>query len=256
MSVWSNVRAYLRYRRKSVSKHGVHSPFVFDLITKTLPADSTSFEGFAAEQWRQECLQNDTEIEVKDFGTGHSGPRAISAIAKRAAKSPKEGQLLYRIVKRFQPKTILELGTSLGISAQYIRAGSPGSKFISIEGCPETARIAKEGFDKFNVNVEQRIGDFISVLPNALKELQSVDLVYIDGNHRRMPTLEYYRLIKKYAHNETMFIFDDIHWSLEMEEAWKEIVADKEAHVTCDVFHFGLVFFRKEQVKQHFVLRW
>lgn len=256
MSVWTNVRAYLRYRRNAVTKHGVHSPFVFDLVTKTLPADSTGRADFTAEKWREECLSNNQEIDVKDFGTGKSGLRAISVIAKSAAKFPKEGRLLFRIVRRFQPKTILELGTSLGISAQYIRAGAPDAKFITIEGCPETARVAKAGFEKYNVNIEQRIGDFISVLPNVLEELKAVDLVYIDGNHRRIPTLEYYRLIKKYAHNETVLIFDDIHWSLEMEEAWREIVADKDVHVTCDVFHFGLVFFRKEQVKQHFVLRW
>src|SRR5688572_9241223 len=108
MSVWTNVRAYLRYRRNAVTKHGVHSPFVFDLVTQTLPTDGTDFTTFAAEKWREECLANQASINVKDFGTGTSGPRLISQIARRAAKSPKEGRLLYRLVKRFQPKTILE----------------------------------------------------------------------------------------------------------------------------------------------------
>ena len=256
MSVWSSVRAYLRYRSKSVSKHGVHSPFVFDLVTQTLPTDKTDFSAFSAEKWREECLSNYSSIDVKDFGTGKSGPRTISSIAKRAAKSPKEGRLLYRLVKRFEPKTILELGTSLGISAQYMREGSLNAKLITIEGCPETARIAQEGFKKHKEEVDVRTGNFADVLPGVLEELKSVDLVYIDGNHRRKPTLDYFELIRKYAHNETVFIFDDIHWSLEMEEAWKTISADPDVHVSLDVFHFGLVFLRKQQVKEHFVLRW
>ena len=87
MSVWTNVRAYLRYRRNAVTKHGVHSPFVFDLLTKTLPADSTDFTNFSAEKWREECLANQDTINVTDLGTGTSGPRVISQIARRAAKS-------------------------------------------------------------------------------------------------------------------------------------------------------------------------
>jgi predicted O-methyltransferase YrrM len=256
MSVWSSVRAYLRYRRNSVTKHGVHSPFVFDLVTKTFPDDDTDFSRIPAEQWREECLESQDTIDVRDFGTGKSGPRKISAIARRAAKSPKEGRLLYRITKRFQPKTILELGTSLGISAMYMRAGAPDAKIATIEGCPETARIAREGMFRHGVTADVRVGDFASTLSGVLKQLQSVDLVYIDGNHRRKPTLDYFNEIRKYAHNETVFILDDIHWSIEMEEAWKTICAEKDVHVTLDVFHFGLVFFRSQQVKEHFVLRW
>lgn len=256
MSVWSSVRAYLRYRRNAVSKHGVHSPFVFDLVTKTFPNDETDFTVFPAEKWREECLANHSTIDVLDFGTGKSGPRMISAIARRAAKSPKEGRLLYRIVKRFQPKNILELGTSLGISAMYMQAGAPDAKLVTLEGCPETARIAGEGCKKYKVAADIRVGDFASTLAGVLEELKTVDLVYIDGNHRRQPTLDYFSQIRKYAHNETVFIFDDIHWSLEMEEAWRTICADPELHVSLDVFHFGVVFIRSQQVKEHFVLRW
>lgn len=256
MSVWSNVRAYLRHRRNAVTKHGVHSPFVFDLVTKTFPNDETDFTTFPAEKWREECMANDETIDVRDFGTGKSGPRKISAIARRAAKSPKEGRLLYRITKRFQPKTILELGTSLGISAMYMRAGAPDAKLVTLEGCQETARMAREGMGKHGIAADIRVGDFTSTLSGVLEELKSVDLVYIDGNHRRKPTLDYFNQIRKYTHNETVFIFDDIHWSIEMEEAWKTIVADKTVHVSLDVFHFGLVFFRSQQVKEHFVLRW
>src|SRR5688572_13965793 len=97
MALWANVRAYLRYRRKAVTKHGVHSPFVFDLITKTLPSKIADATVFSAEIWREECLSNQKAIDVTDFGTGRSGSRTIASIAKRAAKSPKEGRLLYRL---------------------------------------------------------------------------------------------------------------------------------------------------------------
>ena len=256
MSIWSNVRAFLRYRRKAVSKHGVHSPFVFELITKTLPPKRGNREHYIAEDWRDACISNNETIEVTDLGTGTSGPRAISTIAKKAGKAPKQGRLLYRLVKRFQPKTILELGTSLGISALYMNQGAPNARFITIEGCPATAKKAQEQFNKLNAAIEVRKGHFNVALSSVLEELKTVDFVYIDGNHRKQPTLDYFHQIRKYAHNDTVFIFDDIHWSLEMEEAWATICADESIHVTIDVFHFGMEFIRQEQVKEHFVLRW
>jgi len=256
MSIWSNVRAFLRYRRRAISKHGVHSPFVFELITKTLPAKKGNREHYMAEDWRESCIASSETIEVKDLGTGISGPRSIASIAKKAGKSPKQGRLLFRLVKRFQPKTILELGTSLGISALYMNQAAPEAKFITIEGCPETAKKAREQFTNLKAGIEVRTGNFNAVLTTALADLKTIDFVYIDGNHRKQPTLDYFNQIRQYANNETVFIFDDIHWSLEMEEAWATICADESMHVTIDVFHFGIAFIRKEQVKEHFVLRW
>jgi predicted O-methyltransferase YrrM len=247
--------AYLKYKRVASSKHGVHSPFVFDLVTKTFPADQTDYTAFSAELWRNECLSSSEEINVTDFGTGTSGKRRIADIAKRAAKSPAAAQLLHRIVKRFAPKNILELGTSLGISTHYMYAGNPSANIITLEGCPQTAAKAHSCFSKYHVNAKVVTGDFDTTLQTALDEIRSVDLVYIDGNHRKAPTLHYFSLLKKYSHNDSVLIFDDIHWSAEMEEALSEIKSDPDIHVSIDVFHFGIVFFRKEQVKEDFVLK-
>jgi len=247
--------SWIRYRKNASSKHGVHSPFVFDLVTKTFPADKTDYSKFSAELWRNECLSSSEEIDVTDFGTGTSGKRRVADIAKRAAKSPAPAQLLYRIVKRFAPKNILELGTSLGISTHYMHAGNPSANIITLEGCPQTAAKAQSGFTKHNINAKVITGDFSATLQPALDEMHSVDLVYIDGNHRKAPTLHYFSLLKKYSHNDSILIFDDIHWSAEMEEAWNEIKTDADIHVSIDVFHFGIVFFRKQQVKEDFVLK-
>jgi predicted O-methyltransferase YrrM len=247
--------AYLKYKRVASSKHGVHSPFVFDLVTKTFPADKTDYSKFSAELWRSECLSSSEEISVTDFGTGTSGKRRVADIAKRSAKSSAAAQLLYRIVKRFAPKNILELGTSLGISTHYIHAGNPSANITTLEGCPQTAAKAQSGFIKHHVNANVITGDFSSTLQPALNEMCSVDLVYIDGNHRKAPTLHYFSLLKNYSHNDSVLIFDDIHWSAEMEEAWQIIKTDPEVHVSIDVFDFGIVFFRSQQVKEDFVLK-
>jgi len=62
-------------------------------------------------------------------------------------------------------------------------------------------------------------------------------------------------LLKK-AHNETILIFDDIHWSAQMEEAWEIIKQHNSVTLSIDLFFIGIVFLRKDfKVKQHFSLR-
>ncbi|MGL5892443.1 MAG: O-methyltransferase, partial [Bacteroidia bacterium] len=217
---------------------------------------SDDFSSHPAEAWRTLCLNNNDTIEVSDFGTGASGPRAIADIAKNAAKSQNAAQLLYRIVRHFAPGTMLELGTSLGITTLYQQSAAPDARFITIEGCPQTSALAEQVFRQQHTKVELRTGTFENELLPALQTLKSVDYVYFDGNHRKQPTLDYFRTCLPFAHENAVFVFDDIHWSPEMEEAWKEIKADTGVTVAIDVFDFGLVFFRKGQVKEDFVIRW
>ncbi|HEU4718492.1 MAG TPA: class I SAM-dependent methyltransferase [Bacteroidia bacterium] len=258
MTKWSQINAWLHYRKTSVTKHGVHSPFVFTLATKVFPGPKNSDpEEHPAEDYRTELIMSNRVIDVQDFGTGISGPRKVAAIAKHSAKSPKEGQLLHRIVKHFGPKKMLELGTSLGITTIYEATATPFEKFITLEGCPNTASLAEEIFRKENLHVEVRTGEFGTTLKNALDSLENVDYVFFDGNHREEATLDYFETCLPYANNDSVFVFDDIHWSPEMENAWEKIKTDPRVRLSIDVFHFGLVFFREEQMeKEDFVLRY
>lgn len=255
----SRLNAWLNYRKHAVTKHGVHSPFVFDLVSKVFPKKKESDLGsHAAEDWRTECLLNKTEIDFTDFGTGRSGKRKIAEIARHAAKRPKQGQFLHRVVQHFQPKKMLELGSSLGITTMYEASATAFEKFISLDGDASVIEEAKRGFVKHEIqSPEFRVGEFEKTLQPALTDLQRVDYIFFDGNHREKPTLHYFETALPFAHNDSLFIFDDIHWSEEMESAWEKIKAHPKVKLTIDVFHFGLVFFREEQKeKEHFVLRW
>ena len=105
-------------------------------------------------------------------------------------------------------------------------------------------------------NIEQHVGNFDDVLPKILSEKEKIDFVFFDGNHRKEPTLNYFRQCLDKVHEGSVFIFDDIYWSLEMKEAWSEIKMNEQVTVTLDLFYLGIVFFRKEQVKQHFIIRY
>lgn len=257
MSGYYSFRSFLRYRKKALSKHGVHSPFVYNLVAHVFPQQKNDdYSEHPAEDWRTECMTNNTVINVTDFGTGQSGPHKITEIARRAAKRQKQGQLLQRIVRFFEPGKMLELGTSLGITSLYQANERTFEKFISLEGCPETASVARNAFQQYDLPIELMTGEFDQNLIPALESLGKADYVYFDGNHRLKPTLHYFETCLPYKHNNSVFVFDDIHWSAEMEEAWATIKAHPEVRLTIDLFHFGLVFFRQEQKeKEDFILK-
>lgn len=251
---------YLKYYFSSVSKHGVHSPFVFDLVVNVFEDKKIYTEYQQIEELRIKLTSSSQVIDVKDYGAGSvingSSKRKVGDIARNSAKSPKYGQLLFRLVKRFKPQNIVEIGTSLGISTLYQSLHFDGVKLITLEGCPQTAELAKANFKSLNVtNIKLVIGNFDESLESVLENLKSVDYVFFDGNHRKEPTIKYFEQCLEKTHNDTIFVFDDIHWSDEMEEAWKWIKNHKKVTVTIDLFFLGLVFFRKEQVKQHFLIK-
>lgn len=250
-----------RFSASNGKGHGVHSPFVFDFIQNVLN-DKRRFDCFSyIENVRKELNTNDTEISVPDFGAGSrkqlNNKRKISAIAKSSLKPKKYSQLIFRIVHYYKPKTILELGTSLGITTSYIAFANPSARVITMEGAPEVAATANGNFQQLHLdNIETIKGNFDETLSSVIKELPSIDFVFIDGNHRKQPTLNYFYQLLKIAHPSTILIFDDIHWSAEMEAAWNEIKDHPDVMLTIDLFFIGLVFFRSEQkIKQNFVIR-
>jgi len=241
--------------------HGMHSPFVFEFITKILN-DKTDYPEYQkVESLRRQLLNDNVILEVEDFGAGSvidkKNKRSVSSIAKNAAKPKKFGQLLFRMVKHYQPATILELGTSLGITTSYLSLAKPDGRLITMEGSREIANASKQNFKAIELkNVELIEGNFDHTLVSVVRGLSTVDFAFIDGNHRKEPTERYFKELLTKTNNDSILVFDDIHWSSEMEAAWENI--KKNAAVTCsiDLFFIGIIFFRKEfKEKQHFTIR-
>ena len=131
------------------------------------------------------------------------------------------------------------------------------AQVVTMEGDENLAALAEQNFKLLSrKNITLVKGPFDIRLPEALSMLQTIDMVYIDGNHRKDPIINYFRRILPFTHEHSIIIIDDIHWSHEMQEAWNEIIQIPEVTVTIDLFQMGIIFFRKELSKQHFVLRW
>jgi predicted O-methyltransferase YrrM len=257
------VKKYIHYyfTASNGKGHGIHSPFVFDFVINVLNDRRHFYPYDTIESLREQLLTNKTVLDIEDFGAGSvnssSKQRSISSIVKYAAKSRKLSQLLFRIVHYYQPKTILELGTSLGISSAYMASANPHASIITIEGASSVAKVAKHHHQLLQLyNIRLLTGKFEDILPEALQELKMVDLAFVDGNHRLEPTKRYFEQLLTKATPQSIFIFDDIHWSEEMEEAWRIMKEYKAVTASIDLFFFGIILFRPEfRSKQQFTIR-
>ena len=259
--VLQQIKSYLKFLFHSKNEHGVHSPFVFDLVTKCF-YDATKYQEYEVlKSYRKSLLENKNTIEVTDFGAGSrvfkSNTREIAKIAQTAGITPKNAELLFRIVRYFQPKSILEIGTSLGLATSALSLGNSNAKIITLEGCPNTqkqAQIQLQGQNSNFQNVEFVNTEFSSYFKVIHPSPITHHLIYFDGNHSKKATLDYFEALLPTISNDSVWIFDDIHWSADMEEAWEIIKNHPKVSVTIDTFQWGIVFFRIEQEKEHFII--
>jgi predicted O-methyltransferase YrrM len=251
---------YLKYIMNAKSEFGIHAPFAYDFYTKVirqkqkLPA--TLFE---IEDLRNDLLRSNETIQIIDLGTGASkskSVRNISLLARSYANNKKDAFLMYRMIQYLKPARILELGTSLGLTTMYMAKAAGDAKIYTIEGCPETAHLAKQHFDKYCPDINLLMGNIDQVLPELLEKNFTPEFVFFDGNHTKEATLRYFELCLQYATEKTVFVFDDIYWSAGMKEAWQTIISHPEINLSLDLFRLGIVFFKKNSAKQHYVLKY
>ncbi|WP_276495659.1 O-methyltransferase [Pontibacter litorisediminis] len=259
MSYLSLAADYLLYRMRAFKLHGVHSPFVFDLYHNVLHHTGHFLAYDNVEALRHELLHDERQLQVTDFGAGsrriNQRTRKIKDIARTSAKPAKYGQLLFRLVNHFQPTTIVELGTSLGLTTSYFAEARKNGQIYTFEGCPNIARTARENFNKQGYhNIQVIEGNLDETLEPHLRQLERLDFTFLDGNHRYKPTLRYFESCLKKAHEGTVLVLDDIYWSGEMKRAWQEVKRHPQVRQTVDLYFVGLVFFRPQQPKEDFTL--
>ncbi len=240
--------------------HAAHSPFLFDFLEKVYKEDNSKNELSSLYLIKKKLFLNNDKIDVYDFGTGKKSSdfysSTISKQAKRSLKNESELKTLYKITKWVKPKNILELGTSFGISSLAMLMAYPECKIISMEGCPNTAKIAQKNLDESNIeNINIVVGNINQTLSEVLSYSKPIDLVFMDANHTYDDTLKYFFQIKSLLNKNSLIIFDDIHWSKGIYMAWKNIINDTEISLSVETWNFGFAFFNPDLSKQHFVIR-
>lgn len=231
----------------------LHSPFVYQLYRSCIRSHGKPHEFNAIESLRSALLKDDTVLKGKDPGTGGQHTREIKDVARYHLSAKKESLFHYHLGVYINAKTVLELGTSLGINTAYLSLFA--NHVHTIEGHEGTAAQALKNFshlDRKNIALHQ--GAISEQLPRVLEATGLVDFLLLDAHHALEPTLTYFETCLPYLHNDSAVVVDDIYWSEGMTTAWETLKSHPKVTLSLDFYHFGVLFFRKEQVKQHFRL--
>jgi len=260
---WFQIQAYFKYLKTAKYKkgHRIHPPFAFDLVRRLFYEKHYFYHFETIDEIRVQLAEDHCYIEVTDFGAGSKkfkgSKRKVSGLLKHNATPKLQGELISRFVSEFKPKNILELGTSLGIGTLYLSLPNSKAKVITLEGCINLSNKANQVFkDADALNVEIVTGKFEDTLPSVLKKIEKLDMVYFDGHHNYEATINYFNQCLAKASESSVFIFDDIHWSAEMERAWNEIISHDSVSISFDLFKFGIAILNKEVKKQHYIVKW
>ena len=278
--------AYLRHllTARSTAGHGVHSPYVYDFLTKVVRNKTDMKIVSKVEGLRREMLSDKRSIRVTDLGAGSvtraGGERSVAEIAGTAALPAKEAGLLARIVKSMEhaawgmehagdppnggeavPRSgrtggmgrgawsmekgiILELGTSLGISTLALALAAPERRLITVEGCPVIAAIARENLLKYGAFNAEVMHAEFS---EALENLRKNGLNVFFAfidGNHKGAALTEY--VSKIAAmgDEMTIVADDIRLTKEMFQAWKSLTASGIAPVTVETLRLGIFFLK------------
>lgn len=232
--------------------HGVHSPFAYRLCEEVFYNQDSFYHFHTLNKIRQSLLGNESELEIEDLGAGSktfkNKNRKVKDIAAKGISSATQSELLYKLSNFLNCKITLELGTSLGLNTLYLALVNQQGNVFTLEGSRQLVEFSKTLAQKQEVNNIRYIeGNFDITFSKVLESIPGIDLLYIDGNHTYEATLRYFEMALSKKHNNSVFIFDDIYWSKDMTKAWNQIKNNPEVRFSIDTFHFGIVFFRKEQ---------
>ena len=277
------VGSYLRHilTARHTGGHGIHSPYLFEWVRMVMSDENSYYAWREIEKIRANMLADTREVEFEDYGSRAAyglvfrERRRVCDIAKRSLAKKKYAQMLARLVNWLggplltSPSrggigdwrlaigdglTIVELGTSLGVTTAYIAAMDSRNKVVTYEGCSGVAAIAEENWKSLGIrNIECRVGEITADMLE--RDLDKVDVAFIDANHTYTSTLAYFRALAKIVHAKSVIVVDDIHYNPEMERAWKEICADERVTSTMDLYQMGLAFFDQHYWKRHYRIR-
>lgn len=225
----------LRYRKG----FGVHSPFAYDLITSVIEEQNRYYSYNAIETFLRKILYPHLSSDKL-------------AIQKRIEK--KKSTLLFRLINRFKPKTVLEIGTSWGISTLYMSAPYSGIRQICIEPDEVVAALTKEVLQNASSGVRLISGSFSSLPQKEIKALSPVDFVLIHASRNALPVEDTIRQISPFLSTEAVVVVDGIRRNDNRQQEWSRAIGYQGVTVSMDLYDIGLLFFYPKLNKQHYIV--
>lgn len=255
MSTFYQIKSFIKHKLREIDEHSLHSPSMYNLYqecfkkARELPADKQ------IEEFRLQFCDDSRSVDITDFGAGSKisvkNSRTVKSIANGGISTSKYSRLFQEIIRKFNCRNIIELGTSLGINTMYLATSKPGVKVWTFEGCLPVAEIAEKTFRESGYeNIEVLRGNIDTTLPEYLCSSGDIDFAFIDANHTYKSTLNYFDYLKSKLSGSAVIIIDDIYWSKEMTRAWQDITAHIRDAACIDIYKCGIIIFDRNMSSQ------
>jgi predicted O-methyltransferase YrrM len=242
------IKEWLKFYARAETIFDIHSPYFYEAIKSLYKKDFENSLQFRNIQSLKKQLQFDQSLIPNiDYGAGsrskNTAEKSIASIAKTASSSYYSCSLLYNLAAFLRPKQILELGTNLGIGSACMAAGWGQARIDTIEGNPHLVEIANKNINLLEIkNITIHEGKFSEILPKILKDLDPIDLLFVDGHHNGEATLEYIEMLMPNLSEKGVIILDDIYWSSDMTLAFQLLTLDPMVGTYIDLFSKGILF--------------
>ena len=232
----SGIKLYrkLRYRKG----HGVHSPFVYNLITKVIEENLYFYAFDEIERFRKKVLSQKNDLSI---------------LTAKETQSREYGALLFRIVNFFKCQMVLQIGSSTGIMSLYLTMASKHCNCFALEERPNILKTVKKFVLAHNL---EKLHFIEGNTEEALIKLQSssmkADLIFINQLPESMKAEELLALCQPLKQEKTILIINEIKKDKRMKELWLTMVNQPQSRVSIDLFALGIVFFDDRLPKKHY----
>lgn len=257
MSALHQIKSFVNHWLDAADEHSIHSPYFFDFYNQVIKSDNINYPSIEEiESLRQKLLNNRTQIPIQELGVKSNhfkkNIRSIADVAKTSLCPSNYCRLLVRMLRAQKATHVVELGTSMGITTLYL-ASQPSAHVITFEGDSSLINISLTHFELFEkTNIQLIEGNIDQTLVQFLQSPVKIDMVFMDANHRYEPTINYFNQLTRRMASNGIIVLDDIYYSPEMTEAWKELKNHKLIYGSIDLFRMGILFFDPALNKQHF----
>jgi len=219
--------------------YGVHSPFAFNLITQVIYETSPYYAYRRLREIRNDLLSR----------------RKALAITERHISNQRVDELLFRLVNYVSPCTIIEIGTSHGLTTLYLSSAKKQVRCITVDKEQPENTIAQKLFEKTGANIEFHVDSSFLCLGEILKSVSLAGFILFTVNRNSLSTI---RLLFEQCLNSTdcnsLIVIKGIHSCGRTARWWNEVISDNRTGVTFDLYDVGFVFFDKTKIKQHYIV--
>lgn len=209
----SKIATKLLYKVRHHKGHGVHSPFVFNLINNVI------------EEKRPYYSYQD----LKDF---------LNQFPDKKLTLKKDNLLTFRLINYFSAKTILEVGTDDGVNTLCLTAPSSQIECIVVEKDEAKQKTLKDLYTLYPRNIT------LKSTPTIPTD-QSFDCIYVNLDNSNFDETDISALTNL-CHDKSFIIVKGIRTNKKQNKLWKCLTANERRTAELDLFNIGILFFDKQ----------